>query len=124
MFLRKAFPNSSNTIYYAMLTTSRWFSFVFTYDGPNKALLGFYNAIILVMQTGFAVCGFVTLILNLVLPEEIDDEDAPELTADTSEDEHDTAEWDRIKNVHGHGKTVEEARSSSEITPVAERNMA
>jgi len=32
-----------------------WFSQVFTYTGPNKGLQGFYDAIVLVMETGFAV---------------------------------------------------------------------
>lgn len=48
-------------------------------------MLGFYNAIELVMETGFAVTAFLTLFLNLILPEEIEDETMPELTA---RDEH------------------------------------
>jgi NCS2 family nucleobase:cation symporter-2 len=50
------------------------------------------------MQTGFALAAFVTLILNLVLPEEIEDEDAPELTANHAGEEKDAEEWDRIRN--------------------------
>lgn len=45
-----------------------WFSYVFTYTGNNHALTGFYNAIILVCETGFALGAFVALILNLILP--------------------------------------------------------
>ncbi|KAF2199195.1 Xanthine/uracil permease [Delitschia confertaspora ATCC 74209] len=74
-----------------------WFSFVFTYEGPNRALLGFFNAIELVLETGFAVAAFVTCILNLILPEEIEDEDVPELTANGADDEADREEWDRIQ---------------------------
>ncbi|PGG99168.1 purine permease [Helicocarpus griseus UAMH5409] len=47
-----------------------WFSFVFTYSGENKAKQGLLDAVELVMQTGFAVAGFIALVLNLVLSEE------------------------------------------------------
>jgi uracil-xanthine permease len=53
-----------------------WFDNVFTYEGNNHALRGFYDAIVLVMETGFAVTAFIAMILNLILPEEI--EDTPE----------------------------------------------
>ncbi|GEQ72206.1 hypothetical protein JCM33374_g5893 [Metschnikowia sp. JCM 33374] len=68
-----------------------WFSHVFTYTGDNKALSGFMNAIQLVMQTGFAVTGFVGLILNLILPQVPDDvEEINEVVLETvgSADEH------------------------------------
>lgn len=52
-----------------------WFDYVFTYSGPNHALQGFFNAIVLVMETGFAVTGFLGVILNLLIPQEFDDED-------------------------------------------------
>ena len=61
-------------------------------------MLGFYNAIELIMETGFALAAFTTLILNLVLPEEIEDEETPELTADHTDDVNDAEEWDRIRN--------------------------
>lgn len=51
------------------------------------------------MQTGFAVTAFLSLILNLILPEEEADEETPELTADEADDAADAAEWNRI-----HGK--------------------
>lgn len=50
-----------------------WFDHVFTYNGNNSALKGFLNAIVLVMETGFAVTGFLGVILNLLLPEDEDD---------------------------------------------------
>lgn len=50
------------------------FDYVFTYEGPNRALIGFMNAISLVMETGFAITAFLALFLNLFLPEEIEDE--------------------------------------------------
>jgi xanthine/uracil permease len=78
-----------------------WFSFVFTYSGPNRALLGFYNAILLIMETGFAVVAFVTLVLNLVLPEEVEDEETPELTANEVDGMADEEEWKRIRRGKG-----------------------
>lgn len=81
-----------------------WFDYVFTYSGNNHALLGFFNAIELVMSTGFAVTGVLAMVLNLVLPEEDEDEDVPELTADTADDNDDREEWDRIN----HAKDIRE----------------
>jgi uric acid-xanthine permease len=49
------------------------------------------------METGFAVTGFVNLILNLLLPEELEDEEIPELTANHADDEADKEEWERVK---------------------------
>ena len=68
------------------------------------------------METGFAIVALVTLVLNLVLPEEIEDEETPELTADETDEGKDQEEWERIRR----GKEMEgEARraSSSDITP-------
>lgn len=95
------------------MSISSWFSYVFTYKGDNHGLQGFYNAIILVMETGFAVTAFIALFLNLILAEEIADEEVPELTANVVDEERDEQEWDRIKSK----KTQEDARvgnSSSE----------
>jgi uracil-xanthine permease len=50
-----------------------WFEHVFTYSGGNTALQGFFDAIMLVMETGFAVTGFFGIILNLLLPQVQDD---------------------------------------------------
>lgn len=72
-----------------------WFTYVFTYSGDNRALLGFFSAIELVLETGFAVAGFVAVILNLILPEEIED-DIPEFTANEADDKEDEQEWIRI----------------------------
>lgn len=81
------------------LTVPDWFDYVFTYSGDNNGLTGFINAIKLVMETGFAVTAFLSLILNLVLPEEEVDEDTPELTANEADDAADAEEWNRL-----HGK--------------------
>jgi len=90
-----------------------WFDHVFTYDGPNHALQGFYNAIILILETGFAVVAFINVVLNLVLPEEIEDEETPELTANEVDEPADKEEWARVKK----GATDVEGRPSSDIEP-------
>jgi hypothetical protein len=87
-------------LFSAVLTRRSWFSYVFTYSGPNHALLGFYNAIVLVLETGFAIVAFINLVLNLVLPEEIEDEETPELTADEVDEPADRIEWERIQKGH------------------------
>ncbi|KPI35286.1 Purine permease [Cyphellophora attinorum] len=70
---------------YGATLVPTWFNYVFTYDGGNRALIGFMNAITLVMETGFAVTAFLALFLNLFIPEEVDDEvvDVNGLPADT-----------------------------------------
>jgi xanthine/uracil permease len=93
-----------------------WFAHVFTYDGPNRALAGFYNAIELVLETGFAVVAFVTVLLNLLLPEEIEEEDAQEITADADEDASTERDWERVQ---AGGKRES---GSGEIEPVDRKN--
>ena len=74
----------------------KWFTYVFTYQGGNQAKQGFFNAIVLVMETGFAVTGFLSMFLNLILPEEIEDE-ASSITANVTDEADDQAEWAEIK---------------------------
>ncbi|KAH7324349.1 purine permease [Stachybotrys elegans] len=50
-----------------------WFSRVFSYEGDNSGLNSFLDAIVLVMNTGFAVCALVCTLLNFILPEEIEE---------------------------------------------------
>lgn len=59
-----------------------WFNYVFTYDGPNTALKGFYDAITIFVGTGYSLAGAIGIFLNLVLPA-----DQPEdvAVADTTE---------------------------------------
>ncbi|CZR54605.1 probable purine permease, broad specificity [Phialocephala subalpina] len=52
-----------------------WFSYVFTYTGDNQAKAGFLDAIVLVLETGFAVTAFVAIICNLIIPEEQEEEE-------------------------------------------------
>lgn len=58
---------------YGATLVPTYFSHVFTYHGDNKALQGFFDAIVLVMETGFAVTAFVCCILNLSLPHEFEE---------------------------------------------------
>lgn len=58
---------------YGATLVPTYFSSVFTYSGGDKALQGFLDAIELVMETGFAVTALVTVILNLALPEEVEE---------------------------------------------------
>lgn len=58
---------------YGATLVPTWFDHVFTYHGDNHSLRGFYDAIVLVMETGFAITAMISMILNLVLPEEIED---------------------------------------------------
>ncbi|KAL4892427.1 permease family-domain-containing protein [Aspergillus ambiguus] len=53
-----------------------WFSYFFTYGGNNRGLEGLLQAVELVMENGFAVTAFLGLILNLLLPEDPDEEAA------------------------------------------------
>ena len=93
-----------------------WFNYVFTYQGPNRALLGFYNAIELVLETGFALTAFVNVILNLILPEEIEDE-IPELTANEADEQADKEEWNKIRQ--NKDLSDEEGGAVGDITPAA-----
>ncbi|KAI1487372.1 permease family-domain-containing protein, partial [Biscogniauxia mediterranea] len=68
---------------YGATLVPTYFSNVFSYSGDNRSLQGFLDAIVLVMETGFAVTAFVTMILNLTLPEEIEDTDEKFVATDS-----------------------------------------
>lgn len=82
---------------YGATLVPTWFSYVFTYEGPNRALIGFMDAIELVLESGFAVTAFLALFLNLFLEEEIEDE-AIDITANTVDAKADEEEWNNIKH--------------------------
>lgn len=104
-----------------------WFSFVFTYKGDNQSKQGFFNAIVLVMETGFAgkstgfyaglkrrfiltrhlVTAFLAIFLNLILAEEIEDE-APLLTANEADASDDAEEWRQIQHGKASGTGTDE----------------
>lgn len=107
---------------YGATLVPNWFTYVFTYDGNNGGLRGFFNAIELVMESGFAVTAFLALLLNLILPEEIDDE-AIDITADEVDAVKDEQEWERIKRP-SHSAEVRKsshAESSSSRDEITEK---
>jgi xanthine/uracil permease len=69
---------ASLSVGFGAILVPNWFSFVFTYKGNNRALMGFFDAIVLVMETGFAVTALLAMILNLSIGEEIE-QDAKQL---------------------------------------------
>lgn len=72
---------------YGATLVPTWFSYVFTYSGDNKAKAGFFDAIVLVLETGFAVTAFAAVTLNLLLPEEDESEELESLAGDLSDRE-------------------------------------
>ncbi|GAO17893.1 uncharacterized protein UV8b_03244 [Ustilaginoidea virens] len=58
---------------YGATLVPTYFDRIFTYSGGNHALKGLLDAVVLVMETGFAVTAAVCMALNLALPEELDD---------------------------------------------------
>ncbi|EGX91884.1 purine permease [Cordyceps militaris CM01] len=69
---------------YGATLVPTYFSHIFTYKGDNKSLKGFYDAIVLVMESGFAITAAMCMLLNLTLPEELEDE----ISAEETELEH------------------------------------
>merc|ERR1712000_493609 len=67
---------------FGAILVPNWFSYVFTYEGDNKAKKGFFDAIALVMETGFALTAFISLALNLSLPDEDEGEETESLAGD------------------------------------------
>ncbi|KAI1748887.1 purine permease [Xylaria castorea] len=71
---------------YGATLVPTYFDKIFTYDGDNRSLRGFLDAIELVLETGFAVTALVTIILNLTLPEEIEETDEKVVTIPDNSD--------------------------------------
>jgi len=89
---------ASMSVGFGATLVPEWFNYVFTYSGNNTALQGFFSAIMLVMETGFAITAFLALFLNLFLPEEIDDEVVDiNGTANTVDEQADQGEWEKIR---------------------------
>ncbi|KAK6364849.1 hypothetical protein LTS17_011753 [Exophiala oligosperma] len=97
-----------------------WFNYVFTYEGDNSALRGFMNAIELVCETGFAVTAFLSLFLNLFIPEEVDD-DAVNTTANQVDEVDDDKEWQRIQRP-SHAKSQREGEDHKLASTDVESN--
>ncbi|KAI0810101.1 permease family-domain-containing protein [Xylaria sp. FL0064] len=69
-----------------------YFDKVFTYQGDNRSLRGFLDAITIFLETGFAVTALINIVLNLNLPEEIEETEeqmvAPESNAIAHKEDH------------------------------------
>lgn len=94
-----------------------WFNGVFTYKGGNTALQSFFDAIVLVMETSFAVTGFIGVILNLLLPQVEDDiEEINELVLETvgSADERAMQTYAEKENLKFHTRVQEGSSASTE----------
>lgn len=94
-----------------------WFSYVFTYSGNNNALQGFFDAIVLVMETGFALTGFLGLFLNLLLPQVADEvEEIDEVVLETIGSADQTAlQAYMSKSQEAFGPTMVKESSSSDL---------
>ena len=99
---------------FGAILVPNWFSYVFTYTGDNQAKQGFFNAIVLVLETGFAVTAFLAIFLNLILEEEIEDE-AVSITANEADRADDEEEWRRIELGRGGGNQDQEKGMGDEI---------
>jgi len=94
---------ASLCIGFGAILVPNWFSYVFTYAGDNRGIQGLCNAVVLVMETSFAVTALLAVVLNLLLKEEVVDEETQELTANIVQLELDNAEWDRVTHKSGAG---------------------
>lgn len=73
---------------YGATLVPSYFDRIFTYQGDNKSLRGFLDAIVLVMETGFCVTALICMILNLTIQEEEGEEYRPgrQLEADEQQE--------------------------------------
>lgn len=62
---------------YGATLVPNYFDKIFTYQGNNRPLRGFLDAIVLVMETGFAITAFICMFLNLILKEEDEEGQEP-----------------------------------------------
>jgi uric acid-xanthine permease len=90
---------------FGAILVPNWFSYVFTYTGNNKAKAGFFDAIVLVMETGFAVTAFIAVCLNLLLPQEDVEEETESLAGDVVD--RNEAEAEDAEDPKFSGKGVE-----------------
>lgn len=94
-----------------------WFDGVFTYKGSNSGLQSFFDAIVLVMETSFAVTGLVGVILNLLLPQVEDDiEEINELVLETvgSADQRAMQTYAEKENLKFHARVQEGSSASTD----------
>lgn len=66
--------NASLMFGFGAIVVPDYFSYVFTYSGSNRALAGFLDSIVLIMETSFAVSALIGMLLNWMIPQELDEE--------------------------------------------------
>lgn len=102
---------------FGAILVPNWFSYVFTYEGDNKAKKGFFDAIALVMETGFALTAFISLALNLALPDEDEAEETESLAGDErrsdDEEEAQSAETEMYTGKQAEGSAAPYRASGS-----------
>jgi NCS2 family nucleobase:cation symporter-2 len=67
---------------FGVILVPSWFSKVFSYSGTNTALQGFIDAIVIIMESPYALGGIISTILNLMLPQVSDDDEEEEIPKD------------------------------------------
>jgi len=95
---------ASLSVGFGAILVPTWFSYVFTYTGNNRALAGFFDAIVLVMESGFAVTALISIILNLLLPQEDEAEEIESLAGDL--EDRDSQDAAMEKGITGTTSTV------------------
>lgn len=63
------------TLGFGSIVVPDYFTYFFTYSGNNTSLIGFLDAITLVMETPYAVSAFIGVIINAIVPAEHEDPD-------------------------------------------------
>ncbi|RYP78886.1 hypothetical protein DL771_000271 [Monosporascus sp. 5C6A] len=101
---------ASLSIGYGATLVPEYFSHVFSYGGDNRGLQGFLDAIELVMETGFAVTAFLSMILNLTLPEQVEETDKKLVDASSPVSNKKAAENDRSSDNAVISSSTEERR--------------
>ncbi|KAK0548339.1 hypothetical protein OC846_004525 [Tilletia horrida] len=76
---------------FGQLLLPDWFSYVFTYEGTNKALAGFLQSIEIIVETPFLIAAIVGIIVNSLLP--LDQEDREIRDAEEAEWRRKEAEY-------------------------------
>lgn len=64
---------------FASLLSPSWFSRIFTYKGSNNGLQGFIDAIVIFVETPYAISMLAGVIANLILPEQPDAPDSSDV---------------------------------------------
>lgn len=54
---------------FASLLVPSWFSNFFDYGGSNKGVIGLIDAIVLIVETPYAISVIIAVILHLTMPE-------------------------------------------------------